>query len=101
MPPRNVSGEQPAPPDQQKAQTKAMVLVKTSWSEAGEEREAFHLVELAAGKSQEQLRQEILARLQAQGRANGAVELFDPDNVPPGTISASARITFGEPPPDA
>lgn len=75
-----------------------MVLVKTAWGEAGEElREVFRLVELPGSQDQEQLRQDILTQLQAQGRKNCAVELFDPDNVPPGTIPANAQVTFGKP----
>lgn len=96
--PRGVPTEQPISREQRDAPARAMVLVRTAWSEAGEElHEVFRLVELPAGKDQEQLRQDILARLQAPGRKNCVVELFDPDNVPPGTIPANAQITFGEP----
>lgn len=95
LPPR-VPGEQPTDAEKQKP---AMVLVKTSWTGAEDDsQEDFQLIELAVGKDAEQMRLEMLEQLRAQGKENCAVELFDPDNVPPGTIPAHARITPGQSP---
>jgi hypothetical protein len=70
-----------------------MVLIKTSWAEpAGDSQEQFQLIKLAAGKQAEQFRKEILNRLQSQGKEACTVEIFDPDNVPPGTLPDQVRI---------
>ncbi len=95
MPPR-APDEQPSDVEQQKP---TMVLVKTLWTGVdGDTHEEFQLFELPTGKNAEQMRLETLDRLRAQGGENYAVELFDPDNVPPGTIPAHARITPGQAP---
>ena len=87
-------GERPANREQQKS---VMVLVRSSWSgDEGDSCEDFQLIELSSEKSREQFRQELLDQLRAQGRESCAVELFDPDNVPPGTIPSHARITPGQ-----
>jgi hypothetical protein len=98
--PRDLPTEQPKKTGDQRAMPEhVMLLVKTTWSEAGEaSHEVFQLIELVAGKNQEQLRQEILAQLQAQGKKDGDVEIFDPDNVPPGTIPPDAQVTPGKSP---
>lgn len=73
-----------------------MALVKTSWVEdEGEIQEQFQLIKLAASTNVEQFRQEVLDRLHHQGKEGCTVELFDPDNVPPGTIPDNARIIPG------
>lgn len=75
-----------------------MVLVKTSWNEPGGElRQDFQLVEIPAGRDQEYVRKNFLADLQAHRVQNGTVEIFDPDNVPPGTIPADAAVTLSKP----
>lgn len=97
--PRDLPAEPPKTRDQRAMPAHVMLLVKTTWSEAGEDsHEVFQLIELAADKNQDQLRQEILAQLQAQGKKDGAVEIFDPDNVPPGTIPPDAQVTPGKSP---
>jgi hypothetical protein len=94
--PPGAKNERPASVQRQES---AMVLVKTSWADIeGDFHEDFQLIELAADKDAEQLRQEILDRLLSQGREHCQVEFFDPDNVPPGTIPAHARISPGQPP---
>jgi hypothetical protein len=72
------------------------VLVKTTWvDKADEPQEAFQLRDLAAGTDAEKVRQELLEQLRAQGKERGAVEFFDPDNVPAGTIPAHVHIMPG------
>jgi hypothetical protein len=94
--PRQAPGEQPAAPE---PQAKSMVLIKVSWTEPeGELHQDVQLAQLPTGHSEEQLRQEILARLQARGRKDCAVETFDPDNVPAGVIPPEASVTFNEQP---
>lgn len=76
----------------------SMVLVKTSWTEPGGDlHQDFQLVEVPAGRDQEDVRKYFLANLQAQRVQNGSVELFDPDNVPPGTIPPGATVTLNKP----
>jgi hypothetical protein len=73
-----------------------MILVKTSWAEpAGDSQEQFQLIKLATSTTAEQVRQEIVNRLHSQGKAGCTVEIFDPDNVPPGTIPDHVRILPG------
>jgi len=87
-------------PAKRERQEFVMVLVRTSWTGGeGDPYEDFQLIELSSEKNREQFRQEILDQCRAQDRENCAVELFDPDNVPPGTIPIHARITPGQPQP--
>lgn len=73
-----------------------MMLVKTSWVETeGDVQEQFQLIKLTAGTDAEQFSQEIFDRLRHQGKEGCTVELFDPDNVPPGTLPADTRIIPG------
>lgn len=93
---RDVPAKQPATPE---PQANPMVLIKVSWTEPeGELHQDVQLAQLPAGHSEEQLRQEILARLQARGRRDCTVETFDPDNVPAGAIPPEASVTFNEQP---
>lgn len=98
---RNVPEHKPgALPAKRERQEFVMVLVRTSWTGGeGDPYEDFQLIELSSEKNREQFRQEILDQCRAQDRENCAVELFDPDNVPPGTIPIHARITPGQPQP--
>jgi hypothetical protein len=89
--PPTTKNERPASSQPQKF---TMVLVKTSWTDGeGGTHEDFQLLERAAEKDAETLRQELLHQLLGQGREHCQVEFFDPDNVPPGTIPAHARIS--------
>jgi len=84
------------PPARAPRPQQMMVLAKISWAEAqGDPQEQFQLLKLAAGKHVEQLRQEVVDHFHSQGKENCTVELFDPDNVPPGTIPDQARILPG------
>lgn len=76
----------------------SMVLVKTSWTEPGGDlHQDFQLVEVPAGRDQEYVRKDFLANLQARRVQDGVIELFDPDNVPPGTIPPDATVTMSKP----
>ena len=73
-----------------------MILVKTAWTEPGGDiRQMFQLMERSGTRELDQLRQEMLSRLQTSGRTDCAVEIYDPNNVPPGTIPEGVSITFG------
>ena len=75
-----------------------MVLVKSSWTAPGGDlRQDFQLVEIPAGRDQEYVRKDFLANLQAHRVQNGTVEVFDPNNVPSGTIPADATVTLSKP----
>lgn len=89
-------GDRPVTTEQQ---ARPMVLIKVSWTEPGGDfHQDFQLAQLPAGYSEEQFRQEILARIQTRDRRDCAVETFDPDNVSPGVIPPDASITFNEQP---
>lgn len=100
-PQRREISEQPVAIDQSVATglpEHPMILVKSSWDEPDRDsQQSFQLIELAANQSQEEIHQRMLDRLQNRGLKNCVVELFDPDNVPPDTLPAGARITLGEP----
>lgn len=91
--PLRTPGQQP---ESQARPQQHMVLVKAAWVEAaGDIHEQFQLLELTRSKGAEQFRQELLDRLHSAGKEGCTVELFDPDNVPPGTIPPDARILPG------
>lgn len=88
------------PPEAQPARAprpqQMMVLAKISWVDpVGDPQAQFQLLKLAAGKQAEQLRLEVVDRFRSQNKGDCTVELFDPDNVPPGTIPDQARILPG------
>lgn len=96
-PPQELPIDQPAPGCQQVSPP--MALLKVSWTDPGGDlHQDVQLVELPAGYSRERLRLEILDQLETHGRRDCAVEVFDPDNVPPGSIPDGSPVTFNDQP---
>jgi hypothetical protein len=96
QPTTTIAGQDTPTPTSQ--QGPSMVLFKTLWTEpGGNPRQDFQLVEVPAGRDQEYVRKDFLANLQAHRVQDGTVEIYDPDNVPPGTIPADAAVTLSKP----